>query len=962
MSNNRLNKRAVPGTSLVGRMMRVYLLWAMVSYIVNLAGLWWSAHYVVEANLKRQAAHLMTEFDEMGAPLFFSGSSLALERVQKYASKDENVLFVRYYRVSDNKILGQYVKKGDVIVPELLPTQIAEMRRTDFGSPVTETTHQLGIVTAMHAMSPVRAHSMKEDAILDMGGLDDRRNEDSVTLGYLDVGMDVRPSRAVVFQGVFVVAGLLTLALLIALFLVRRHVRKSLASLLQLQEPLRQVAAGNFNVVVSHHARDSEIAVVCEAVNATIDALRQRDIEKEEALRAKLEAEAASQSKSLFLAHMSHEIRTPLNGVMGFLKLLSKTRLTAVQRDYLHTTEVSALTLLTVINDILDLSKIEANKISIECLDIELRGLLDEAMSLHAASAEEKGLDLVLIFSKDVPVRLRGDPARITQVVSNLVGNAIKFTPHGEVLVQVNLKEKTDKDVLLEISIQDSGIGISAENQARLFQPFSQADASTTRKYGGTGLGLIISKRLVELMGGEIKLESQSGQGARFSFTLRLSRQAAACDSTPLGKALAGQRILIVTPNERVAESLSENLELWGVASDTISSGLAALTALEASIYPQQTYAAVIIDQAINDVSLRVFLNRIKGFENPLGTPMILLTGLSACARTREIVMNGFVGCISKPAKSSELYSVLAKIFSSAEQCCEESKDQSLQWQFKETMEKLHVLVVDDNEINRKLERLMIEHLGGTVDMAENGLQAVEACKRKTYDLILMDVHMPVMDGVESTTLIREMETGLHRTLIVALTANALSGDREHYLEVGMDEYLSKPLNDKIFLGTLQKLGLMVDKSAPVAPPVEKLPAASTASNVAGATLADAVGELPILDPKMGVELAFGSRETWRMVLGMLFDQFADVVIALQAEKKSWNPESLRQVAHKFAGATSYCGTPALHHAAKQLENLARKEEMEQAFDALDALLHQIERLQALKKDGLLPDGESPIY
>jgi len=544
-----------------------------------------------------------------------------------------------------------------------------------------------------------------------------------------------------------------------------------------------------------------------------------------DALIEKQAAEAASQAKSTFLANMSHEIRTPLSGVMGFLDLLSKTRLTKIQRDYLKTTEVSAKMLLNVINDTLDFSKIEAGKISIERIEFELKELLEGVVSLHAPNAENRGLDLTFVFNQDVPNRLIGDPSRISQVLSNLLGNAIKFTHNGKIHVQVDLKDESDADALIEVSVKDSGIGISAEEQQRLFLPFSQADASITRKYGGTGLGLVISKTLVELMGGEISVESHAGQGARFAFTLRLPKQ------------------------------------------------------------------------------------KIPHF---------------------------------RPAH---------------EQIVVAQKPGSFKLRSKEAGVKLSVLIVDDNEINRKLAKILVEQLGASSDLADNGAQAIDACIRKAYDLILMDIHMPVMDGVEATTRIRELEKdNRHHTLIIALTANALSSDKERYLAAGMDEYLSKPINETAFVNLLKKLGLIVEATVSRSKPDER----EKKSKVDGESGIEELKSLPMLDPQLGVELSFGNRETWRTVLNMLLDSLTEYSASLTSAKD--DPDKLSQVAHKLAGASSYCGTPALNHQAGKLENLAKKGDMGIVKNALDELLRQIERLLSLRDNGSLPDAEGPIY
>ncbi len=646
------------------------------------------------------------------------------------------------------------------------------------------------------------------------------------------------------------------------------------------------------------------------------------------------ELEEASRQKGQFLATMSHELRTPLNGVVGFLNQLRKTSLDNQQKDYLRTIDLSARMLLGVINDVLDYSKIEAGKLSIESVEIALREFLDEIVSMFSIQAEDKGLDLVCVIDHRISNDLLGDPLRLTQVLSNLLGNAIKFTEKGEVLLEIKQVAETERSVSLQISVSDTGIGISQNSLEKLFQPFVQADASTTRKHGGTGLGLIIARRLVDMMGGNIKVESEVWKGARFTINLNLEKQAAQHKTLA---DLSHINLLMVTPNINVARSVSESVSVLGVKTKSVVGGLAALTLIKETGQKNSIFDAIFFDQTTKDMLPKEFSDHIKTGGNLSAIPLLLLGNASFCLDSDEVLKDGFVSCINKPIKCTGLQQELLNLllFSKTDGQLHAAPQQS---SVKENNQKpLHgkrVLIVDDNNINRKLMQLLVMELGGEFDLAENGSQSVDACLGREYDVILMDVNMPVMDGLEATRKIRTLESSSRRTPIFALTANALPGDKERFLASGMDDYLSKPINESALLNMLEKW-CPQDASSTV-------------------TVA------PALDPVLGVKLSFDDPDTWHMVLGLLLDELPDYPAKLV--QLSDDTEQLSFLSHKLAGSSCYCGTPALHHAAKQLEINCTQGDAVLLQSSLAELLLQIDRILKLDAAGKLRRSEVVVH
>jgi two-component system sensor histidine kinase/response regulator len=552
-----------------------------------------------------------------------------------------------------------------------------------------------------------------------------------------------------------------------------------------------------------------EIARRQALLEGTNDIVEARVIEQTgELARARDAAEAANRAKSEFLANMSHEIRTPMNGVIGMTELALDTELTEDQRTYLDTVKRSADSLLGLINDILDFSKIEAHKLDLDSIDFDLGHIVDETVRMLAPRAHQKGLELAYRVAADVPGTIRGDPSRVRQILLNLTSNAIKFTETGEVVLQVDLDGRDGESATLHFSVTDTGIGIPPEKQAAIFESFTQADTSTTRQFGGTGLGLAISSQLVELMGGRLWVESVPGLGSRFHVVIPFqARTEAPVKPTPKELAdLEGMSVLVVDDNTTNRRILEEILTKWGMRPTLTDRGRAALQAMERSYSSGTPFDLLLLDYQMPDMDGFEVAERLKYQPEAAATTIMMLSSVGQRGdglRCREL---GLAAYLTKPIRQSVLLdAMLVALGRTGKNGPAEAP--VTRHMLRESTHRLRVLLAEDNADNQLLATRILEKCGHTVVVAENGLLALAALARGSFDVVLMDVQMPEMDGLAATAEIRrlEAETGKH-VPIIGLTAHAMRGDRERCLEAGMDSYIAKPFKASEIIAQIEAI------------------------------------------------------------------------------------------------------------------------------------------------------------
>ena len=679
----------------------------------------------------------------------------------------------------------------------------------------------------------------------------------------------------------------------------------------------------------------SEVHATHRALNDTADHLRESNRQLDQALQ---QAQAATHAKSTFLATISHELRTPMNGVIGMASLLLDTPLGEEQRSFAQTIQQCGEAQLCLINDVLECSKIEAGKLELETLNFHLRTTVEDVLSQFAERAQRKGLEITGLVHAAVPNALRGDPGRLRQILTNFVGNAIKFTEAGEVTLQAFLDSDTPSGVMIRFEITDSGIGISEDVQAKLFQPFTQADNSMTRKYGGTGLGLAISKQLVELMGGQVGLRSRPGHGTTFWCTATFQKQEICSPAIVPSVELAGRRILIVDDNESNRTILHHLVTGWGMQDEQARHADEAMQLLHKSAETGASFEVAILDMLMPGKDGLQLAQDIKAHPRVASIKLIVLTSLFQSGHAERARRAGFDAYLTKPVRHDQLQGCLRMLFGLQQTVTGPSSDSGqanpaliTRHTLAELQTRPRILVAEDNLVNQKLAVRMLERLGYQPDVVSNGDEALAASEREVYAAIVMDCQMPVMDGYEATRRIREREQrvevprGRAHIPIIALTANAMQGDRERCKAAGMDDYLSKPVK-KDDLGMMLQRWVPasdVGESSPTAPPHEM-----------------SRSDANVFDANTMLKNIGGDVELFHQLIRLFLDRHHVMVQDIETAIREADGVALERAAHSMKGTAGNLCAPDVVLLASQLEATGRLGTLAEA----PALLLQLKR------------------